>query len=72
MEVSTDELHRAVERMGAPLGNRLPESVGAAAQLYAERDRRKVSSFLALIIEDAIKAMQGAERSEKPAKARKP
>jgi hypothetical protein len=45
---------------------RLPESVGTAAQRYAERDRRKVSSFLALIIEDAIKAMQEAERGEKP------
>jgi hypothetical protein len=50
---------------------RLPQSVGEAAQRLADRDRRKLSSFLALIVEDGIKAMMEAEKGEKPAKGRK-
>ena len=34
---------------------RLPESIGKAAEQLAEKDRRKLSSYLSLIIEDAIK-----------------
>jgi hypothetical protein len=51
---------------------RLKEAIGEAAKRYAERDRRPVSSFLALVVEDAIKAMMEAEKPEKPAKGRKP
>jgi hypothetical protein len=50
---------------------RLPASIGEAAQRLAERDRRKVSSFLALIVEDAIKEMLASEKVEKPARSRK-
>jgi hypothetical protein len=45
---------------------RLPQTVGEAAQRLADKDRRKLSSFLALIVEDGIKAMLEAERGEKP------
>jgi hypothetical protein len=52
---------------------RLPRSVREAAQRLADRDRRKLSSFLALIFEDGINAMLEAEKPEKPGKsARKP
>jgi hypothetical protein len=52
---------------------RLPESVGEAAKRLADQDRRKVSSYLALIVEDAIRAKLAAEASAgaKPAKGRK-
>jgi hypothetical protein len=50
---------------------RLPQSVGEAAQRLADRDRRKLSSFLALIVEDGVKAMLEADKPEKPPKGRK-
>jgi hypothetical protein len=49
---------------------RLPQSVGEAAQRLADRDRRKLSSFLALIVEDGVKAMLEGEKGDKP-KAKK-
>jgi hypothetical protein len=45
---------------------RLPASVGDAAQRLADKDRRKLSSFLALIVEDGVRAMLEDERGEKP------
>jgi hypothetical protein len=50
---------------------RLPQSLGEAAQRLADRDRRKLSSFLALIVEDGVKAMLEAEKPEKASKGRK-
>lgn len=49
---------------------RLKETIGEAAKRFAERDRRAVSSFLALVIEDAINAMLAEEKTDK--KGRKP
>jgi predicted transcriptional regulator len=42
---------------------RLPESIGEAVKRLADQDRRKPSSYLALVIEDAIKAKLAAEPS---------
>jgi hypothetical protein len=42
---------------------RLPESIGEAVRRLAEQDRRKPSSYLAIIVEDAIKAKLAAEAS---------
>jgi hypothetical protein len=52
---------------------RLKEAIGEAVKRYAERDRRPVSSFLALVVEDAIRAMMAEEnkRGEKPTKESK-
>jgi hypothetical protein len=47
---------------------RLPQSIGDAAQRLADKDRRKLSSFLALIVEDGIKAMLEADRPDKAGK----
>lgn len=47
---------------------RLPQSIGEAAQRLADNDRRKLSSYLALIVEDGIKVKL---QSEKPAKSKK-
>ena len=48
---------------------RLPESIGKEVERIAEQERRKVSSLVALMVEDAVKARLAAE---KPAKGRKP
>jgi hypothetical protein len=45
---------------------RLKEAIGEAAKRYADRDRRPLSSFLALVVEDAIKTMMEQEKPEKP------
>jgi hypothetical protein len=50
---------------------RLPESIGDAAKRLAERDRRKLSSFLALMIEDGVRALLEAEKADSKGKARK-
>lgn len=50
---------------------RLTDSIGKAVERLAEQDRRKPSSFLALIVEDAIKALVAQENDAEP-KAKKP
>ncbi|HEY1246206.1 MAG TPA: hypothetical protein VGF29_15375 [Hyphomicrobiaceae bacterium] len=50
---------------------RLPNSIGEAVKRLADAERRKVSSYVALIVEDAIRAKLQAERAEaKPKKGK--
>jgi hypothetical protein len=41
---------------------RLKETIGEAARRFAESDRRPVSIFLAIVIEDDINAMLAEEK----------
>jgi len=49
--------HHMKEKRTVVVTLRLKEAIGEAAKRYADRDRRPLSSFLALVVEDAIKTM---------------
>jgi hypothetical protein len=57
--------HYMKEKRTVVVTLRLKEAIGEAAKRYANRDRRPLSSFLALVVEDAIKTMMEQEKPEK-------
>ena len=64
---------RPIETRSKVVTLRIADELGERVKAQARADRRKLSSFLALIVEDGIKAMLETEKPEKPGKGvRKP